>query len=445
MLKRIFILFAATVLITAPAAADSLGELFDPAEMRNVESLDLKILNTGAYQSRLEAGRTLKRVDLQFTSFEWAGETWRHRATVLIPDRVPPRYKGAGAVVSTTRALAPGEPMNKYAEIAALLGVPVLLITSNNPGPRYGVPREGNLMGFGQRKFLETGEPHWYGYGWLGKVIVRAATALAATPGVQAERFVVTGCSKRGMASWIATAADERIVGSFPTCWNVGNTVGWVKLKADRWGLDYQPKRDSKTIAPAFVTTRQQMEQMKHPRFNVARKYGDPYLWRDRLKGKKIIYGSGTNDPLYPVASDTVFLPDMPGVRILLVANAEHTPNTKNHLTAWRMWLAHVFGGRDVAVIKAKAERSGGHLLVRAEVGTANKIEAVRVWSAMDSSGAYLNTKWRPVTLTLRDGAFEGKIPAPDGKHVGYFVEVEDSDAEGIGGIMTTGFLESRP
>ena len=445
MLKRTFIVFAITVLIAAAAAADPLGELFDSAEMRDVESLDLKILDRRAFESRLAPGRTLERIDLEFTSFEWAGEIWRHRATVLIPDRVPAKYKGAGAVVSLARGPAPGEPMNSYAEIAALLGVPVLLITSNNPGPRYGVAREGNLMGFSQKKCLETSDPRWFGYAWLGKVIVRAVTALAATPGVEAGRFVVTGCSKRGGASWIATAADDRIAGAFPTCWNAGNTADWIRLKADRWGLDYQPNPGSGTIAPAFITTRQQMELMKHPLAERMQQYGDPYVFRDRLAGKKVLYGAGTNDPLFPAASDTIFLPRMPGVRILLVANAEHTPGTKNHLTAWRMWLAHVFAGRDVPAIDATAERGDGRLLVRAGIDSANKIRAVRLWSAADDKGAYLDAKWTATELTRRDGAFEGAIPAPGGNYIGYFVEVEDIDAGGVRGIATTGFMESRP
>lgn len=84
-----------------------------------------------------------------------------------------------------------------------------------------------------------------------------AVTALAAAPGVAADRFAVTGCSKRGSATWIAAGADNRIVEAYPTYWNAGNTEQWLELKAERWGLDYQPKPDAKTIGPAWITTRQ--------------------------------------------------------------------------------------------------------------------------------------------------------------------------------------------
>ena len=109
------------------------------------------------------------------------------------------------------------------------------------------------------------------------------------------------------------------------------------------------------------------------------------------------------------------------------------------------MWLAHVFAGRDVPAISARARRSNGQLLIRARVRCANTIRAVRVWSAQDSKGAYLDVKWTPTELTRRNGAYEGAISAPDGEFVGYVVEVEDSDAAGIDGIATTGFHESRP
>ena len=430
----------------APVAADPLGEVFDPAEMQDVASLDLVVMQRSAHISSAAPDRVLERVEIEFTSFEWQGEVWRHRATILIPDRVSGVYRGAGAVFSEVRPF--GEtPTRQWAERSALAGVTTLTITSANPGLRYGWPREGDLMGFGQRRYQETGNPLWVGYAWLGKVIVRAVTALSAVEGVEADRFVVTGCSKRGAAAWIAAGADERIRGAYPTCWNAGNTEAWLALKAERWGLDYQPRPDAKTIGPAWVTTREQIENYNAPRGREYRSYTDPSTYRGRLEGKAIVFSAGTNDWLFPVMADTVFVPEMGrSVRIQFLPNKGHTNRAERNRTAWLMLLAHVFAGRDVPAIEVEGLPHGDRLNVAARVEGQTKVTAARVWHASDARGAYLKeTKWEQVELRKDGARFRASIPAPPQKYVGYFVEIEDVDDSGLAGVVTTGFHERPP
>lgn len=153
--------------------ADPLGRIFKPTEMCDAASLDLTVLQRSDYRSSAAPNRVLERVEIEFVSFQWQGEVWRHRATILIPGRIPDVYRGAGAVFSEVRPFDK-TPTRDWAERTALMGVATLTVTSGNPGPHYGRPREANLMGHGQLQFQRTGDPLWVGYAWLGKVVVRA-------------------------------------------------------------------------------------------------------------------------------------------------------------------------------------------------------------------------------------------------------------------------------
>jgi PhoPQ-activated pathogenicity-related protein len=427
-------------------AAHPVEKLFPPEQIRDVATLELKAQPAREFRSALDMSRRLTRIDLEFTSFEWAGEKWRHPATVLLPERTAERYKGAGVVLSESRPFEQGGALREYAEAAALMGIPALFIGHPNPGPRYGFQGEGDVMGHGQQMFQKTGDARWIGYAWLARVIARAATALASIREAGAERFVVSGCSKRGEASWIAVNADDRVAGAYPTCWNAGNVLEWTELKAQRWGLDYEPRPNSGTIAPASLSTRAQREHAHSPRGREYLAFTDPYRFRERLRDKRILYAAGTNDRLFPAVSDRVFLPEMgENVRILLVPNTGHTPGTPQHLAAWRMWLAHTFGGRDVPLIRVEAHRRADSLAILARVQTRTAVEAVTVWHAADERGAYRDVKWEATPLAPRDGVYRGVIPAPLERYTAWFVEVRDNDPETVPGIVTSGMQEARP
>ena len=331
-MKSFFLL--GSLLMAAPA----FGPLFPPAEVLDRTSLDLKISEPSDYSPVSAPERKLKRIDLTFTSFEWAGEKWRHPAMILLPDRVAPEYRGAGVVIAGNGSRPDGAPF-RYAEAAALMGIPALAITGANPGPHYGAKNEGAVMSLMQKKFLETGDPHWIGYTALSRVIVRAVTAMQAVPGVQADRFVITGGSKRAMASWVAAAADDRIVGAYPGAWNFANFEASLRLQVERYGPDYKKGGEG----PASESPGRRLATLSTPRSKEYQRFLDPWLWRDRIANKKILFSAGANDPLFPPLSDTVFLPGMPkSTRILLIPNQGHGHDSGARIRG----MAHVAGAR---------------------------------------------------------------------------------------------------
>jgi hypothetical protein len=429
--------FWGALLMAAPAG----DSLFPPSEMRDRASLDLKVSAPSAYSPSLMPERKLRRIDLAFTSFAWAGETWRHPCIVLLPEREVPEYRGA-AVVIAGNGSAPGGVPIRYAEAAALLGIPALAIVGANPGPHYGAKNEGLVMARMEEKFMETGDPHWIGYAALGKVIVRAVTAMQAVPGVKAERFLVTGGSKRGVASWIAAGADDRIVAAYPEAWNMANFEAALKLRAERLGLDYGKAGG----APGSDTPRQRLAALATPRGKQYQWYLDPFLWRERIANKEILFTVGANDPLFPPLSDTVFLPDMPkSTRILLVPNHGHGHDTERQFVAWRMWVAHVFGKRPIPGIALTWKRDDGAIQLSAAVTSATQVKAVTAWSASDDRGAYLESRWNPTSLVGNKGLYQAAVAAPAGRYTAFFVEVEDEDPRAGRGFISTGIEEIKP
>ncbi len=434
-MKSFFLL--GSLLMAAPA----FGPLFPPAEVLDRTSLDLKISEPSDYSPVSAPERKLKRIDLTFTSFEWAGEKWRHPAMILLPDRVAPEYRGAGVVIAGNGSRPDGAPF-RYAEAAALMGIPALAITGANPGPHYGAKNEGAVMSLMQKKFLETGDPHWIGYTALSRVIVRAVTAMQAVPGVQADRFVITGGSKRAMASWVAAAADDRIVGAYPGAWNFANFEASLRLQVERYGPDYKKGGEG----PASESPGRRLATLSTPRSKEYQRFLDPWLWRDRIANKKILFSAGANDPLFPPLSDTVFLPGMPkSTRILLIPNQGHGHDSEREFVAWRMWLAHVFANRPVPEIALDWKREKDTIQLSAAVTSGNPIQTVTAWSATQERGAYLECRWTPTPLAVANGVYRATVAAPAGSFTAFFVEVEDLDPRSGRGVISTGMQEVKP
>lgn len=422
-------------------AAAPFDPLFRTSEMLDRASLDLKISAPSDYTPVTAPGRKLQRIDLTFTSFEWAGEKWRHPCMVLLPDRVSPEYAGDAVVIAGNGSNPDGLPV-RYAEAAALMGIPALAIIGANPGPHYGGKNEGAVMSVMEKKFLATGDPYWIGFSALGRVIVRAVTAMQAVPGVKAERFVVTGGSKRGMASWIAAAADDRIVGAYPGAWNMANFEASLKLRAERQGLDYGKGGDG----PATATPRQQLASLETPRGKEYQRFLDPWLWRDRIANKPILFTVGANDPLFPPLSDTVFLPGMPkSTHIMLIPNRGHGHDSEREFAGWRMWIAHVFANRPVPDIEVAWKRETGAIQLTAAVKTPNPVKTVTAWSASNERGNYLECRWSSTALTGGDGTWRATLPAPSGSYTAFFVEVADEDPRSGRGVISTGMQEIKP
>jgi PhoPQ-activated pathogenicity-related protein len=436
-LIAVSLLFGLTALAGAQVR-DQFELVFPAQEMTDPSTLEVTRTGERVVESTVRAGTTLRVVDLEFTSFTWAGEEWRHEASLVLPAvGVPESARGTGVVVA-------GIPDHADAA-AAILGVPALLIRSGNPGPRYGVEREGQLMGWSLEKTMETGDPRWNGYAWLGKVLVRGVTLMASLPETRVTEAVVTGCSKRGMASWIAAAADRRVVGAYPTCWNTGDFRETAKLLLGRLGSDYQ-QGEAGTKAPAFVSVGEQYLRTLHPEFDRLVALTDPVLFANRIANTPILFAFGTNDPLYHVLSCNLLLPRLEGEkRVALVPNTEHTPDTEPHLASWLMWVAHCLLGRDVPEVSVAHTPTGSGVEVSARIDTTTRLDRVELWWAEDPAGRYHDATWRSTAMIPEGNSYRSLLEPVSATRRVLFVAVWDHDPDAGAGYITSRPIEIQP
>ncbi len=414
--------------------ADPLGELFPAAQIADEPSLNLKRLSDAILDETTDSGASIRRIEFEFDSFEWAGQTWRNRAALCIPAESPEPYRDAALIYASGG--------DKQIVPIAQMGIACVGLI-DAPGKRYGIANPGALMSYGSEQYMKTGDPRWLGYPWLARIFMRAITAARSMPEFGDRRFVVTGGSKWGAGAWIAAGADDRIVGAVPASWNIGNVEKALDLKARRLGMNHKAG-GAEAKGPGFQTTAEQIETYSNPRGQRGLAYVDPFRFRDRLAGKAILYMAGTNDPLFSVDADTVFLPEMHAdVRVLLVPNAGHG---EKGIDPRPMWLAHVFAGRDVPRIETRHEANQGQLIVEAQVESRTAIESVTLWSAADSTRTFLDAVWSSIAMeALDEGRYRASIPAPDKGSVGYIVMVEDDDPATVPGVITSGFHEWPP
>ena len=419
-----------TIRLSADVAAepaDPLASLFPPEAMQDRATLDLK---------RIEdvSDEDFRRVTYEYTTFEWGGETWRTKAVAIIPKTILDEHKGAVVLVVGNQANALAMAQQGFVAIA---------LTAGAPGTHFGISNSGALMAHGQKKALETGDPRWLGYAWLGKIFVRSVTAAQALGEFAADRFMVTGGSKWGAGSWIACAADERIVAAVPTAWNMGNMAEGLAIKARRRGLDFAAGPPG-AKGPGFASVRQQLAAFQHPNGAMSGAHQDPYEFRDRLANKKVLYIAGANDPLFHPLAQQTFLPHLPGdIRSFLAPNGVHGTSPWNPI-ATRMWLAHVFDGRDVPRIEVSGEASDGQLQVLAKVTTKTNVTSVQLWTCDDTLGKYVTGSIWTATPMRPSGTdtYTASVPLPTAGVMGYLVMVEDDDAATVPGVMTSEFQE---
>jgi len=440
---------------------------FDLDEIKDQSTLDIEIEQDKVVDSQSRPGQKVRVIKLSFTSQNWHDSIWRHPATIYLPVD----YQGDGnvGIIATNRDFQgssktqsqkiqstglnakpvpeslrhlfdrqtiPGTELNteaEYAEGTALdMNIPIMIFP--NPPTLIFNKDESNLMGYAMQMAIKTMDLSWSGYVPIATSYLRAITVMSSIEEIKAKQAVIMGCSKRGFAAAIATGVgDERLAGIMATCYYGGNVLYDIMTKHASFGSGVggpPVERDG----PAFQPADKLLAQLNGPAGNLATMALDPYIWKKNITTPYFV-ALGTNDEFFGLGAPNGMMSELGGdSAFLYVDNLKHTWVSTKHLHAWRSWLAHVFYDRELPEIRVDAETKGSIVSVSADVLSPNTLKNVRLYYSVNGLLDWRSAKWQYKKMELVSGRFQADLEKIAGKHLAYYVEVEDfHDKGGIG------------
>jgi len=160
----------------------------------------------------------------------------------------------------------------------------------------------------------------------------------------------------------------------------------------------------------------------------------DPYIWKKKITTPYFV-ALGTNDEFFGLGAPNGMMSELDGDKAFLyVDNLKHTWVSNKHLHSWRTWLAHVFYDRKLPTVDVESQENGSKVNVVADVASSNTLKNVRLYYSVNRSLDWREAKWEFKSMEMVGGQFQAQLEKIDGKHLAYYVEVEDfHDKGGIG------------
>ncbi|MGY0219086.1 PhoPQ-activated protein PqaA family protein [Endozoicomonadaceae bacterium StTr2] len=289
----------------------------------------------------------IRRLGYKFTSQRWLeGEAagvdfplWQHRLTLYIPESQT-AVSHSGHIIfyidgGTLHPIAgtpaqPGSDALNFQSIAARTGLIIVHLQDIpnqyfsfrkdnakatkegkvSPGGAHGFYKEDDLIAWSWRRFISN--PDTYTSVPLQLPMLKAAvkamdvtqTLLARHNLPSADKFIVSGLSKRGWITWLTAAFDPRVAAIMPGVIDVLNTVPSMQHQfmayAGHWAPAVASYRSmlqllepGRELSPQQKIERQNLELLLH--------LVDPFTYKNRITQPKLILSA---------SSDDFFLPD---------------------------------------------------------------------------------------------------------------------------------------
>jgi PhoPQ-activated pathogenicity-related protein len=370
-------------------------------------------------------GRSAFR-ELVLTSQVWRGITWRHQLFVVCPDNAragrPAVLFMAGGnwrdrYLAPPGRLAPPAGTARYVRLARRLQAPLAVLLQVPFQPLAGGLTEDALVAWSFGEFFATGDPVaplLLPMVKAGSAALTAVTAIARHDcGVAPERFVVTGASKRGWATWLLAAADARVAGIVPTAFDAVRMDRQVQHQLALWG----------SLSPLLKDYRPLVERLGTPAGDALLALVDPWRYRPRLDLPKLIV-RGSNDAYWPPDSAGLYLAGMAPASLLYLPNDGHVPADLARLTAGVVALADaVAAGSGLPAAALSATVVDGQVELQLTVN--GPARGARFWVARSDHGAFRHEPYAVARARRQgDGSFAARLSLQDG-YIAVFGEVD--------------------
>lgn len=374
---------------------------------------------------RIESERSLgagKAVVAELTSQTWRGKPWTHWLTMIVPSNL----KHRDAAVLLIGGGANGDEAPKLdgaravgaAALAEHIGVPIVILQQTPNQPLLRGLHEDELIAETFQQYLRTGDSEWPLLLPMTKSAVAAMDAAQAIAGeslgLNVQRFIVTGSSKRGWTTWLAAAVDPRVAGIAPVVIDLLNLPRQVELQEASYGrlADALQAYGGRGLHKAIGT----------PRADALLAAVDPYSYRDRYTMPKLVV-LGTNDPYWVADAANLYFDDLPGPKHLYYEpNAGHGVNSVS-LPTMAAFVEATLAGRTLPDVRWEHGDAPGTLNVTWDAMGDLRGQAT-LWTADAPRRDFRQAQWKETPLT-GGGSATARVEKPAKGYRAYFVRVE--------------------
>lgn len=268
----------------------------------------------------------LTQYELELTSQEWKGMTWKHRLVILQPEKINSDkallYIGGGKIENGNPVFRDrdNEIVENMGKIALQNQSIVALVFQVPNQPIFDGMTEDEIISYTLHQFQETGDLEWPA---LFPMVKSASMAMDAVVefsqtsiSAPVTSFMLTGLSKRGWTTWLTGSQDTRVTGIAPMVIDVLNMPTSLQYQIETWAeysIEIQDYVD-------LGIPQQASSELGLATMDLV----DPYSYRVKLTMPKLIF-IGTNDPYWPVDAVKNYIDSIPGQNNLIyIPNVGH-------------------------------------------------------------------------------------------------------------------------
>ena len=356
----------------------------------------------------------------ELVSQKWRGHSWTHHLVIVKPDSI------RNPDIAFLKISGDGEVENQINNLKTLAerSGAIAAVLMNVPNqPFYEDLREDALIAYTFRQYLKTGDETWP---LLFPMVKSAVKAMDAIQDIvkfeqkqQINRFVVSGASKRGWATWLAAAVDKRITAIAPM------VIGTLNIKAQlHWSEQIYGKQSTKLKDYTELNLHRKTGSEAMQKL---RSWIDPYAYIKCFTMPKLLL-LGTNDPFWTVDSLRHYWHDLPEPKLIYqTPNAGHDLNGGDQaLQTLAAFLELIADHKPLPKIAWKFNNVlNTHINVQVESN--EPAGAISLWSAHSDDLDFRNNQWTAQTMNITNGSCHAKtsIPLPHSGYQAYLMEVE--------------------